>query len=141
MTVIYLHGNKSKWGSIVYENGTTLTLMGQADDYWQSQVGVPEENSNSERAILIAVIETLEWVNGENILIFSDNIYCVNLLNDWLPKWRRDSYITNVGSLRPNYELLLTLDQKLLDVEYNFEAKWITASTPEIREITESLRQ
>ena len=77
---------------------------------------------------MTAIIEGLNWIYTSvdqkyrkyiTITLYSDSIYCVNTIKDWIHKWENDKSIDS----RPNSDLLKQLLEILNKVKV--DAKWI----------------
>jgi len=105
------------WASIILDkNEQQFTISGK------------EENTTNNRMEMTAIIEGLNWIYTSvdqkyrkyiTITLFSDSIYCVNTIKDWIHKWEKDKSIDT----RPNSDLLKQLIEVLNKV--NVEARWI----------------
>jgi ribonuclease HI len=105
------------WASIILDkNEQQFTISGK------------EINTTNNRMEMVAIIEGLNWIYSSveqryrkyiNVILFSDSVYCVNTIREWLDKWKEDKSIDT----RPNSDLL----KQLLEIKekLNIEAKWI----------------
>jgi ribonuclease HI len=105
------------WASIIIDkNEKQFTISGK------------EENATNNRMEMVAIIEGLNWIHTSvdqkyrkyiTITLFSDSIYCVNTIKDWIYRWEKDDSIET----RPNSDLLKQLLNILNKVKV--EARWI----------------
>ena len=105
------------WASIILDkNENQFTISGK------------DENTTNNRMEMLAIIEGLNWIYSSveqkyrkyiTITLFSDSIYCVNTIKDWIRKWEKDESIET----RPNSDLLKQLLEILNKVKV--EARWI----------------
>jgi ribonuclease HI len=105
------------WASIIIDkNEKQFTISGK------------EENTTNNRMEMVAIIEGLNWIYTSvdqkyrkyiTITLFSDSVYCVNTIKDWIYRWEKDESIET----RPNADLL----KQLLDIlnKVKVEARWI----------------
>lgn len=93
----------------------------------QFTISDKEENTTDNRMEMVAIIEGLNWIYTSveqkyrkyiTITLFSDSVYCVNIIKDWIHRWEKDESIET----RPNSDLL----KQLLDVlnKVNIEVRW-----------------
>ena len=87
-----------------------------------------ESNTTNNRMEMLAIIEGLNWIYASvdqkyrkyiTITLFSDSIYCVNTIKDWIHRWEKDESIET----RPNSDLLKQLLEILNKVKV--DARWI----------------
>jgi ribonuclease HI len=94
----------------------------------QFTISDKEVNTTNNRMEMIAIIEGLNWIYSSveqryrkyiNVVLYSDSVYCVNTIREWLDKWKDDGSIET----RPNGDLL----KQLLDIKdkIHIDAKWI----------------
>lgn len=94
----------------------------------QFTISDKEINTTNNRMEMISIIEGLNWIYSSveqryrkyiNVVLYSDSIYCVNTIREWLDKWNEDNSIDT----RPNSDLL----KKLLEIKdkIHIDAKWI----------------
>ena len=92
-----------------------------------------EKDTTNNRMELCAVIKGIEWILAEfdaetakhvQISVFSDSTYCVNLIRDWLEKWRAIGFAS-----RPNADLLETIDD--LVKKCKVKATWVPRCSTE----------
>jgi ribonuclease HI/DNA polymerase-3 subunit epsilon len=94
------NGTKNSRGGIGvhYPNG----------EYKDISICCPKEyvatNNNCE---LLAIIYALKSDDFSEKIIFSDSRYCVETLNSWLKKWKKDGTLNE----RPNIELFLEAEK------------------------------
>ena len=104
------------WGVVMKFNDKTKELSGG------------EKFTTNNRMEMIAIIEGLNWIHSSveqryrkyiNVVLYSDSVYCVNTIREWLDKWKGDGSIET----RPNADLL----KQLLEVKdkIHIDAKWI----------------
>lgn len=106
MIKIYTDGSASKkgcgYGIVVLEDGELKFFH---SDYCQDSTNNREEM----KAILDAYnyIDTLP--NYSNCTIYSDSAYCVNMMNDWMYKWRELNWHKYDGKELKNLDLVKQL--------------------------------
>jgi ribonuclease HI len=102
---LYAHGNIEEetggWATIILDKHEQKTVLSGKED-----------NVKENRIDMIAIIEGLNWIyfNVEPkyrkhivVNLNCDNVYCINIIKEWLDKWEED--IDN----KPNSDLLKTL--------------------------------
>lgn len=67
----------SGWGFVMLKNGTI----------WEVSGG--EEKSTNNRMELIAVIEALKFDDNRKYIIFSDSLYVIKGITEWMDAWKR----------------------------------------------------
>ena len=82
-----------------------------------NQLSKTEKHTN-QRAELLAVIRALQLVQARSldckqISIFTDSMYAVQGLNEWIPKWRTNKYRTAHKKTVSNADLFKLLDQEV----------------------------
>ena len=82
-----------------------------------NQLSITESHTN-QRAELLAVIRALQLVRARNlsreqVSIFTDSMYAVQGLNEWIPKWRTNNYRTAQKKRVSNADLFQLLDHEV----------------------------
>lgn len=82
-----------------------------------NQVSMTEKHTN-QRAELLAVIRALQLVRArrlsrKQVSIFTDSMYAVQGLNEWIPRWRTNNYRTAQKKPVGNADLFRLLDQEV----------------------------
>ncbi len=105
----------SIWGSVISnsKNDKKNLLLGK------------HSISNENRVSLLCLIESIDSILNTNststnsivIECYTNNIYCMNIVNEWLDKWKKERFIN-----RPNLDLLEKLngllDKCKLNIHY-----------------------
>jgi ribonuclease HI len=111
--------DKNIWGCLIINRHEEKTIL----------TGEENTTNNKNRIELLSIIEGLDWINGNtekkykkfiNVTIYSSNIYCVNIIKEWLLKWKNDNSLET----RPNNDLLI----KLFNIISNIKMKVIWTS-------------
>ncbi len=102
---MYSHGNKTNniggWATVILDKNEQKTVLSGK-----------EEDISDNRIDMIAIIEGLNWIYCSvepkyrkyiTVTLNCDNVYCINILKEWLDKWRDDI------ETRPNSDLLKAL--------------------------------
>lgn len=102
---VYAHGNKEDniggWATIILDKNEQKTVLSGK-----------EENVKDNRIDMISIIEGLNWIYCSvepkyrkyvTVNLNCDNVYCINIMKEWLDKWEEDI------ESRPNSDLLKTL--------------------------------
>jgi ribonuclease HI len=112
------------WASLIINRNDEKTIL-----TGEEKLNIQESNINKNRIELLSIIEGLDWINGNtdkkykkyiNVTIYSSNIYCVNIIKEWLIKWKNDNSLDT----RPNSDLL----NKLFNIISNIKTKVLWAS-------------
>jgi ribonuclease HI len=104
---VYVKGNsksyKGCWYSLIVNNkGEKVTLKGDSN------------NTNTDRMELIAINESIKSIllnSNPNdykfikIQIYTESIYCTNIIKEWMNMWKRERFIN-----RPNSDILQELN-------------------------------
>jgi ribonuclease HI len=99
------------WGVVIlYPGGNKKELYGN------------RSNTTNNRMELLAVIKGLQYVENEEIIIYSDSQYIVNGINSWLDSWKRK------GKKMKNMDLWDELYELKKKFKY-VEAKWVRGHT------------
>jgi len=117
--------NTAYWSSDIYDNHQTISLSGKTIN------NGPNLDLLDEYAELLSITEALEWscpkvrlnnitdvdpaekAKKKQIIVYTSSEYVYNVLKYWIYTWRRESFITNGLTLRPNYDLLIRLSELL----------------------------
>ncbi len=77
------------------------------------ELGGFDKHTTNNKMELTAVIQALAKTEDqkEHLLILSDSKYVIDGLNNWLPKWQRNQWITSQGSPVANRDLWEELSQ------------------------------
>jgi ribonuclease HI len=111
---------KNIWGCLIINRHDEKTILSGEETAM---------TDNKNRIELLSIIEGLDWINGNtekkykkyiNVTIYSSNIYCVNIIKEWLLKWKND----NTLDTRPNNDLLI----KLFNIISNIKMKVVWTS-------------
>ena len=118
--------NKEGRWSFIYTNGTK--------EIW-SMYG-DEIDTDKNRVILISLLELMEWIrdsnNKKNLIVYTNSLYVVNCISEWLNKWKRTDFKVEDDTYRPNSDILRKIDKlkeyinitvKLLTIENEFSNK------------------
>jgi len=112
---------KNIWGCLIINRHDEKTILTGEE--------IHSDNTNFNRIELLSIIEGLDWINGNtekkykkfiNVTIYSSNIYCVNIIKEWLLKWKNDNSLDT----RPNNDLL----NKLYNIISNIKMKVLWTS-------------
>lgn len=92
-----------------------------------------EKTTDKNRVHLVPLLELLEWIKSEkkiNLIVYSDSLYVVNCVKEWMDKWKRNDFLVGeTNELRPNADILkrinelkssIIIDIKLLMTENEF---------------------
>lgn len=117
---LYVHGSQEEnvggWASIILNKHEQKTVLS----------GKEENLQNPNRIDLIGIIEGLKWIYLSvepkyrkyiTVNLICDNVYCVNIVKEWIDKWKDDIEV------RPNNDLLKEIIE--LKTKININAKWV----------------
>ncbi|KAL8861231.1 MAG: hypothetical protein Q9178_002447 [Gyalolechia marmorata] len=94
----------------------------QLSSEWDVSIPLAEtEKHTNQRAELLAVIRALQLVHVRQIpcrqiQLFTDSMYAVKGLTEWIPKWRTNGYRTAQKKPVGNADLFKILDQKATEL-------------------------
>lgn len=113
--------NCGGWGLAIFKNETLINYFGE-------QV----ENTTNNRMELIALLKALEISQknkDEEVIIYSDSAYCVNIFNEWIWGWAAKNWIRANNKPIENLDLIKQL-WKYRNIEWeNFQIKKISGHT------------
>jgi len=96
-----------------------------ADDARNISEALPGSTQTNQRAEMMAVIRALETINEEKskprgpVIIKSDSNYTVKGHREWMPKWKRNGWLTYNKTPVKNKDLWQRLDQEFRRAETN----------------------
>lgn len=67
--------------------------------------GMSGGNTTNNVMELTAIINALKHINGQEALIYSDSKYCINGIENWLPKWVENNWLSSNKKPIKNCEL------------------------------------
>ena len=98
-----LREHKSAWAFVYIDGKKDITFVSGDSDI-----------SDNNRLQLIPVIEFLEWISGDEkkrlVTFYTDSNYLVNVLKEWIDKWKKSQFKFADGTDRPNADLLRKVD-------------------------------
>ena len=99
---VWVKGGKDTW-ALVYIDGKreVTSLSGK------------ELGCDPDRIQLIPILEFLRWMSGEkkrSVVINTNSCYVVNVLSEWIDKWKRTDFKLDTGGDRPNADILREID-------------------------------
>lgn len=119
------------WSNFIIDHrGTSYILTGNTD----AVTGSTDQPVTSMQTKLVGVIETLKWITDglpEDYLshvelnLFSDDIFIVNTLKEWIPKWYKENFkISKLDATkeRPCADLLREIAEITMNVKLTI--KW-----------------
>ena len=91
------------------------------------------ENVTNNQMELKALIQAMEWCYSnyilEDVIIYSDSAYCVNMVNSWIWTWCNNGWKNSKKQIVENYELvrnIYDLLQPQFPLTKNFEIKKVS---------------
>ena len=112
MLYIYIdgscRGNGSKnsqggFGVVIFDDRRNLI------DAYQEQF----DNVTNNQMELKAFLKTFELLNtkykNQQVTIYSDSAYCINILNSWIYSWSKNNWKTSKGETIKNLDIILSL--------------------------------
>lgn len=86
--------------------------------------------SDKERLQLIPVMEFLEWISSDEkkrmVTVYTESNYLVNVLKEWIDKWRKSQFKFADGTDRPNADLLRNIDTLRTHTTLNMKHQFTT---------------
>lgn len=118
--------NKGSWCAISIDDKKDITTLS----------GI-EKNCNKNQIELVPLLEILEWIIDESerkkhVIIFTNSSYVINVIQEWIDKWKKNNFMINEDKERPNADILRKIDNvkqnmsvtvKLLMKENDFSTK------------------
>lgn len=96
-----------------------------SDESEQEITGFEKETTNN-RMELRAVIESFKYIKpGSRVRIYSDSIYLLKGLEEWLPRWKENGWQTSGNSQVKNQDLWCRLDK--IKQNYQLQLKKVKA--------------
>ena len=86
-----------------------VSLRGKEVIYYYSEQCENTTNNREELKAILHVFQQEEDNPTEDIIIFSDSAYCVNMLNDWIFKWAKNNWMNSKKKEVENIDLVKTL--------------------------------
>jgi len=127
---LYTHGAETRdsitgWASLIVDKNENKTfLCGE------------EQFDNPNRVHLYSILEGLNWIYSQVdkkyreyivVNLFTDSVYCVNILKEWIQKWTEEGEEKVLE--RPNGDLILKLNSHLKTIKIN--PKWTSKTQNE----------
>ena len=115
---IYTHGSQKE-----IKGGWAFIVLDKFEQ--KSTFSGSERFINKNRIEMISIIEALNWIYNYvevkyrkyiKVTVYTENVYCVNIINEWLKLWK-DSL-----NDRPNSDLLQTLVE--LKEKMDIKVEW-----------------
>ena len=117
----------------LYTNGRSENNIGGwasiiLDKYEQKYImsGKEKESSNNKME-LYSIVEGLNWIYNSveqkyrkyiKVIIYTDNVFCINIIREWLVKWENEGFDN-----RPNSDILKNLSE--LYNKMSIDVKWV----------------
>lgn len=95
---------KSSWAFVYIDGKKDITFLS----------GQIKDSTDVNRIQLLAIIEFLEWASDRDkkklVSLYTDSKYLLNLIKEWIDKWKKTQFKLPDGSDRPNGDLLRRLE-------------------------------
>lgn len=108
---------KSVWSFVYINSKKDITFVSGKVDKSNDKI--------NDRIQLIPVIEFLEWISGDgkkrSVTVYSDNNYLVNVLKEWIHRWKKTQFKFPDGTDRPNSDLLMKIESLVSDTTLNMK--------------------
>lgn len=94
------------WGvAVVIENGESTIL-----DCRSAQTESETTNNREEiKALLTALDFATELYKDQEVEIYCDSAYCVNMFNEWIHTWAKNNWCNSKGVVAKNIDLVMQL--------------------------------
>ena len=115
--------NETKWNIIFEQNRKIIIIKGIHD----------ENIIDKEKLCLLTLIELLEWINSDknkSIIVYTKSVYLVNIIKEWLTKWKRNDFFMDTDIERPYANLLRRIND-LIDLN-TITAKLVTSDNSDL---------
>ena len=99
------------WAALICLSGSERLICG----------GEPDTTNN--RMEMLAVIQAMKVLpDGSTVDVYSDSKYVVQGIQEWIPKWKQNSWLTSSFKAVKNKELWMILDEQSarLDVAWHW---------------------
>jgi ribonuclease HI len=127
---LYTHGSDHQesttgWASLILDKNENKTFLCGEEHF-----------DNPNRVHLYSIIEGLNWIYNQVdqryrqyivVNLFSDSVYCVNILKEWLQKWIEEGEEKVLE--RPNGDLMISLHDLLKVIKIH--PKWTSKTQSE----------
>ena len=117
---VYARGTENTWSSVLIDNKNNQTKLGEI-----------VSGGNLARMELLAILKSLEWLNNilnvkmksyADITVFTNSIYCTNVLKEWIHLWVPSNF-----EGKPNSDLLIKIFP-LLGLLEHLKISWVPSS-------------
>ena len=112
MLHIYIDGSSRGNGSKTSKGGYGIVIFD--DDYILIDAYCEQySNVTNNQMELKAFLKTFELINkkykNEEITIYSDSAYCINILTNWIYSWSKNNWYNNKGRIIKNLDIILSI--------------------------------
>lgn len=85
-----------------------------------------QRDSTSNREELLGILHGLQKLKRKDlpVIVVSDSQYCVNSLSLWLPKWKKNKWISSTKEPVKNRDILESLDEVISEFD-NITFEWV----------------
>lgn len=113
--VVYCDGSSISNGKVGARAGWGVYFEDPALHHLNESRRLPGELQTNNRAELMALIRAIQLAphDGRELLIFSDSQYSMDAVTKWLPGWKRNNWLTTLGTPVFNQDLIKQLDKEL----------------------------
>ena len=91
-----------------------VSLEGKEIKYICSKQCDNTTNNREEMKAILHVFYLVEEYNYDNVIIYSDSAYCVNMINNWIWKWANNDWKNSKKQTVENLDLVLKLYKYLI---------------------------
>ena len=112
MIEIYTDGSSREggkcggYGLCAIKHDISSNIDGRIDYIYTKQFNNVTNNQMELQAIIAALQLTQVQYKNEKCIIKSDSAYCVNMINDWIYKWRNNNWTRYKGQPIENLDLV-----------------------------------
>jgi len=119
---VYCDAINDKWCYLIVDNNNKKTIVKGSDT-----------SNDADRLKLIAILNSFENIysnhdeqlhNHVNIEVYTDSVYCTNVLREWVFKW-----VSNNFDKRPNADLLPAAHTVMNQHKDTISLKWYPTSS------------
>jgi ribonuclease HI len=85
-----------------------------------------QRNSTSNREELLGILHALQKLKRKDlpVVVTSDSRYCVNSLTLWMPRWKKNNWISSTKEPVKNKDILKSLDEIISEFD-DIKFEWV----------------
>lgn len=99
------------------KGGYSVIILNKEEDQLLNIYSLQCSNTTNNRMELSAILTALEYADNdypnEQIHIYSDSAYCINICTDWIYNWQRNGWKTASKKTPENLDLVMSIYKHL----------------------------